>query len=975
VEVASFELLGRALRPPPAAWKGLPDVESRYRQRYLDLIGNPETRRIFGIRFATVAALREHLTSRGFVEVEGPMLGSVRGGASARPFVTHHNALDLDLYLRVALELHLKRLVVGGLDRVFEIGRVFRNEGIDRHHNPEFTMLEAYQAFADYRDMIELTEQIVVHAARAALDGTLQASLRGEPLDLTPPWPQTTLARLIEEKTGAAMHPSMPVEEARRMLDDRSVAYRHDWGPGRLMKELCDRRVQAGVRGPLFVLDYPREVSPLARVHREDPLLAERFELFVGGFELCNAFSEQNDPELQLRAFEAEARARQAGDEEASDVDLDYVQALEYGLPCTGGLGIGVDRLAMLLAGVDSIREVILFPTRRPEAPPPPPRSEALTREPAETAPSVAAARSAPAIARAVAPLEPLPHAGAVRMLAGLTALGGVIPLLGLVPPIHLRFPELGEALVPLWFEVTGQVVTLIIGLLLLFLADQLWKRKRRAWQVATALFGIAAVMDVLKGPHLVPAIYAMLMAISLALARRVFRAPPDPPSLLRVLRIGPIYVLAVLAFGISSLYVERGHVTPAPTLGGMLVTVLGGLVGVDGVYAYHNHFFARFFPAALLTLGVVGLAVCGALLFRPLVARPSHRRQEWEHAHRLVRSYGWDTLAYFALRDDKSFFFGSDGEAMIAYTYLGGYALVSGDPIGAPDSVPLVVREFLAFCRARAWSPAFLAVRESDVPLYSAHGLRHFYLGDEAIIHCDRFTLEGREMKGVRDAVRRIAKRYRFEMIRESVASAALVEQLNGISRRWRGKAAEHGFTMALSQEVRGQGRNAEFLLCIAFDDAERPGGFLRLVPAYGADPGYTLDLMRHDPDAPHGMTEFLVAQSALALKQRGIGRLSLNFAAFRRFFAEDVRYTLPQRLGRWLADALDPFFQIKSLYAFNARFLPEWKPRVIVFREPTDLPRVGVLYIGAEGLLAIPGIGPLLVPRSTGGASSSAP
>jgi lysylphosphatidylglycerol synthetase-like protein (DUF2156 family) len=310
----------------------------------------------------------------------------------------------------------------------------------------------------------------------------------------------------------------------------------------------------------------------------------------------------------------------------------------------------------------------------------------------------------------------------------------------------------------------------------------------------------------------------------------------------------------------------------------------------------------------------------------------------------------------------------------MIAYTYLGGYALASGDPIGAPHSIPAVVTEFLAFCRERAWNPAFLAVRESDVALYAAHGLRHLYLGDEAIVRCDRFSLDGREMRGVRDAVRRIANRYRFEMIRESTASGALVGELNEISRRWRGRAAEHGFTMALTQEVRGQGKNEEFLLCIAFDEAGRPGGFLRLVPAFGADPGYTLDLMRHDPGAPNGMTEFLVAQTALALKRRGLRRLSLNFAALRRFFAEDVQYTLPLRLGRWLANALDPFFQIKSLHAFNAKFLPEWFPRVIVFREPTDLPRVSVLYIGAEGLLAIPGIGHLLVPRSVGGVPSSA-
>jgi len=367
VNVDGFTLLGKAIRPLPDKWRGLTDVDTRLRQRYVDLIANERTREIFGIRRKVLAAIRQYLEGQGYWEVEGPMLSTVQGGASARPFTTHHNALDLDLYLRIALELHLKRLIVGGMERVYEIGRVFRNEGIDTAHNPEFTMLEAYMAYGDYHDMMELTEGLIVHATAQALDGSLEVLLDDEPLDLTPPWPRVRMVDLIEDETGVVMDPTMQVADARRILDGMELAWEPEWGAGRLMTTVFDERVQHTLRGPLFCLDYPQEVSPLARAHRTEPGYVERFELIVGGHELCNAYSEQNDPVLQLEAFEAEARAKQEGDPEAGDVDLDYVRALEYGMPCTGGLGIGIDRLVMLIAGVGSIRDVILFPTLRPE--------------------------------------------------------------------------------------------------------------------------------------------------------------------------------------------------------------------------------------------------------------------------------------------------------------------------------------------------------------------------------------------------------------------------------------------------------------------------------------------------------------------------------------------------------------------------------------------------------------------------------
>ncbi|MGH3776105.1 MAG: lysine--tRNA ligase [Pseudonocardiaceae bacterium] len=980
VRVESFALLAKALLPQPDKHRGLTDVETRYRQRYVDLEVNARTREIFRIRHTAVRAVRHYLEDQGFTEVEGPVLQTIQGGASARPFVTHHNALDIDMYLRIALELHLKRLIVGGMERVFEIGRVFRNEGVDTRHNPEFTMLEAYQAFADYHDMMDLTEGLITHAAHEALNGSTIVHYGGREIDLTAPWPRVRFADMIAEKTGATMHPAMPVDEARAVLDRLRIPYQRSWGAGRLMKEVYDEKVQHDVVGPLFCIDYPREVSPLARAHRDDPAYVERFELIVAGFELCNAYSEQNDPAEQLAAFEAEARAKAGGDPEAGDIDLDYIRALEHGMPCTGGLGIGIDRLVMLLASADSIREVILFPTLRPEFMPPPgsgpqgaPRP---VLPPTATAPTITVTAPAVTTPTATAPRTPLGPRWLVRLLATLTALGGVLQLLALLPFVHDRIAPGAVELGPLWFSVAGHVVSVIIGLLLVLLADQLAKRKRAAWRVALALFAVGAVAHLLKGPHPVAVVFCTGMLTALLLARREFRAPADPPSLLRLARFLPLYLTAVLAFGFASLLLERRALTPDLTFGGGLVTVLAGLVGADGPYAYQRPFFAAFFPTALLALGITGLVALVVLLFRPLAARGPHTDHDWQRAEHLVHAYGWDTLAYFALRDDKSFFFGSDGEAMLAYTYLGGYALVSGDPIGAPESVPRVLDEFLQLCDERAWNPAFLAVREADLPLYAARGFRHFYLGDEAIVRCDRFTLEGAARKSLRAAVRRVGRSYRFQLITESNAPVPLVEALNAISARWRGKAPERGFTMSLSQDIKGAGANPQFLLCVAVDEHGRPGGFLRLVPAYGADFGYTLDLMRHDPGAPNGMTEFLIACTAQALGERGVVRLSMNFAVWGRLFADDIPVTPAQRLARRAVSVINPFFQIKSLYDFNAKFDPEWLPRVLAFRRPTDLARVGLLYAGAEGFLAVPGIGELLVPKAVGGvASPSAP
>jgi len=589
---------------------------------------------------------------------------------------------------------------------------------------------------------------------------------------------------------------------------------------------------------------------------------------------------------------------------------------------------------------------------------------------PAPPARSVAGAGPPPPLPEVVVAHPPVTPEWPVRLVAGLTALTGLLELTVLVPSLHHRFHRVEQVFDLMSFVVASRVLSVLVGLGLLLLADQLGKRKRAAWRLTVALFALSALAHLLKGQHL--AVNASLgMVIALVVTQNRFRAPPDPPSLLRLVRFVPTYLGAVMLFGVASLYVERGGLAPRFTVADSISTVFCGLIGLDGQYDYARPRFEEFFTDALLALGVVGLMVFAMLVFRPLRARGPHTEADWQHALRLVHAHGWDTLAYFALRDDKSFFFGSDGEAMLAYTYSGGYALVAGNPIGAPESVARLLDEFLAMCDERAWNPAFLAIRQSDFPAYAARGFRGFYLGDEAILRCDRYDLAAAP-KGVRAAVRRVGRSYRFLLLAESGASPELVRELNAISARWRGKAPERGFTMSLSQDIRGVGANPEFLLCVALDEEDRPGGFLRLVPAYGDDPGYTLDLMRHDPGAPNGMTEFLIVSTARALGQRGVGRLSMNFAMWGRLFADDVPFTRLERVARRLVIMLNPFFQIRSLRRFNAKFDPEWLPRMLAYRRPSDLPRVGLLYAAAEGFLAVPFIGDMLVPKAVGGVQS---
>ena len=358
-------LLAKSLQPLPEKWHGLKDMDLRYRQRYVDLIVNPEVGKTFIIRSRIIKAIRKFLDERGYLEVETPILNTILGGATAKPFITHHNTLDLDMYLRIAPELYLKRLIVGGLEKVYEMGRVFRNEGMSIKHNPEFTILELYEAYTDYRGMMELTESLFSAAAQEVL-GTTKVVYQGQEVDLTPPWNRISMLDAVKKFSGVDFRTITSDDEARGIARDKKLPIKNDMTKGDILNLFFEHFVEEHLVQPTFITDYPVEVSPLAKRKPEMPELTERFELFITGREMANAYSELNDPIDQKERFVNQVKKREAGDEEANMMDDDYVNALEYGMPPTGGLGIGIDRLIMLLTDSYSIRDILLFPTMKP---------------------------------------------------------------------------------------------------------------------------------------------------------------------------------------------------------------------------------------------------------------------------------------------------------------------------------------------------------------------------------------------------------------------------------------------------------------------------------------------------------------------------------------------------------------------------------------------------------------------------------
>lgn len=364
VKVSSFEVLAKSLRPLPEKWHGLKDVETRYRQRYLDLIVNPEVRNTFVARSKIIKSLRRILDERDYLEVETPVMHPIAGGAAARPFTTHHNALDMDLYLRIAPELYLKRLIVGGFERVYEVARVFRNEGISIRHNPEFTIAEIYQAYADYEDLMRLTEEVVSGIALEVL-GTTQVVYQGQEINFAPPWNRITMPEAVKKYTDVDFDAVTTIEEARAIADRLGVKYEKKNGIGGILNNIFEDKVEEHLIQPTFIIGHPTEISPLAKRNKDNPEITDRFEVFVYGRELANGFSELNDPIDQEGRFSSQVEQRESGDAEAHMMDRDYINALEYGLPPTGGLGIGIDRLVMFLTDSFSIRDVLLFPHMR----------------------------------------------------------------------------------------------------------------------------------------------------------------------------------------------------------------------------------------------------------------------------------------------------------------------------------------------------------------------------------------------------------------------------------------------------------------------------------------------------------------------------------------------------------------------------------------------------------------------------------
>lgn len=365
IKANSVEMLSKSLRPLPEKWHGLKDVETRYRQRYVDLIVNPEVRDTFVKRSQIIRSVREVLDSHDFLEVETPILNTIAGGAAARPFISYHNALDMQVYMRIAPELYLKRLIVGGMDRVYEMGRVFRNEGIDNRHNPEFTSVEIYQAFADYRDMMDLTEEVVVKTAEKVL-GTITINYEGTTIELASPWKRMSMIEAVKEYSGKDFTNVTDLEEARAIAKELNVAVEPSFGIGKIINACFEEYVEDKLIQPTFITGHPKEISPLAKSNPENPEITDRFEAYIYGREICNGFTELNDPIDQKERFLKQVEERANGDEEANMMDEDFVNALEYGLPPTGGLGIGIDRLVMFLTNSSTIRDVLFFPTMKP---------------------------------------------------------------------------------------------------------------------------------------------------------------------------------------------------------------------------------------------------------------------------------------------------------------------------------------------------------------------------------------------------------------------------------------------------------------------------------------------------------------------------------------------------------------------------------------------------------------------------------
>lgn len=536
-----------------------------------------------------------------------------------------------------------------------------------------------------------------------------------------------------------------------------------------------------------------------------------------------------------------------------------------------------------------------------------------------------------------------------------LSAIAGVMTLISAaMRPFHGRL-RIIESLIPLTARLGARFAAALIGLLLLLLAGQLRRRKHRAWLAATIASTILVFAHTLKGFDLEESIAHLALLALLLIGRREFYAKSDPPSLLQFARFVPIYAVGVFSLGFLEILLNKRSITPEDAdLSKVVVTVLRATVGLEGPVYMRSLVYQRFFVASLSMLTLIGAVVAAYLFFRPVLEGYDSHAQERDRVRSLVRQWGSDSLAYFSLRDDKNYYFARSGDAVLAYRYLNGIACISGDPIGNPEVIPEMLQDFKVMARQRGWRLAVLAGREDHRSLYEPLGMRCQYLGDEAIINLETFSIEGRKIRKVRQSCHRLKKAgYRVEVLDGSSVDVCLRDDMERITRRWRGRAPERGFSMALGRQLAIG--DDECLVFVARDVSGVARGYLRMVPFFGARPGYSLDEMRREPDTPNGLTEFLVVSACFELRDRGYSRFSLNFAAFARLISGENNLSLWEKLQRWIVMRVNPYFQIESLLKFNSKFFPDWVPRCIYYEEGVNLVRVALTYLEIEAFLRL--------------------
>jgi lysylphosphatidylglycerol synthetase-like protein (DUF2156 family) len=547
------------------------------------------------------------------------------------------------------------------------------------------------------------------------------------------------------------------------------------------------------------------------------------------------------------------------------------------------------------------------------------------------------------------------------------TLTGWAVAIAGAITVFSVASPDAAgrltrlERVVPLGAVHLSRVLAAVSGLVLVFLGRQLHRRKHRAWVMAVVLLIATSVLHILKGLDYEESVLSAVLVIVLLLGRRQFAAASDPPSLSTLLRVAPLYVLCTFGYGLIAIWFHRSRVVPSATPWRAVVSVAAGLIGTDGPLNYGGGLFAIFFPHSLLALGVVGLLGGLFLFFRPVVEGVRrHGADDLGRARGLVEAWGSDTLSYFALRSDKSFAFAEDGDAFIAYRYINGIAMMSGDPIGEPGACRRLLHDFVDDAHDRSWTVAVVAGREDLRPLYEAVGLHSYYLGDEAVIDPQLFNLEGRPIRKVRQSVHRLEKAgFTSVLLSDADATPELRSELDRVSSAWRKGTPERGFSMALGRV--GSRSDPDCRILVLYDETSTVRGFLHMVPVYGDRPGFSLDAMRREPDVPNGATEFMICKAVEALRAEGPSRLSLNFAAFARLLSDDSALTRWEKIQRAVIKKFNPYFQIESLLTFNAKFFPAWVPRCIYYEERQRIPRIALSYLQLESFVRLP-FGPAL-------------